>query len=61
MMDAVQSVMAAKEAALQFQVQMALLRKQLQTMEQQGQMMNQLLQKPSGVAPDRGQHLDTHG
>ena len=60
-MDPVQSVLAAKTAALQFKVQMALLDKRLQVLRQQGQVVQRLLQPTGGPSAERGQRLDLKG
>gem|GEM_PF-5876354 len=60
--DAVQSVMQAKEAAMHQKLQLAVLDKQLELMEQQGQLIDQLLQSNRrGAVPDRGAALDLQG
>ncbi len=60
--DPVQSVMQAKQAALQQKLQLAVLDKKLETLEQQGQLIQRLLQgNRRGVAPGRGGALDLQG
>ncbi len=60
--DPVQNVMQAKQAAMQQKLQLAVLDKQLELMEQQGQMIHRLLQSNRrGVVPGRGAALDVQG
>ena len=60
--DPVQSVMQAKQAALQQKLQLAVLDKKLDMLEQQGELIQRLLQgNRRGVVPGRGTRLDLQG
>jgi len=60
--DPVQSVMQAKQAALQQKLQLAVLDKKLDMLEQQGQLIQRLLQENRrGAVLGRGGTLDLQG